>query len=218
MKQRWPSISASSGGEPELKRAGELRVPIVDQEPRLLAAVVEIDVEVPSLLKHPRSIGVAGARDVLDPAATNTDEHEHVQPTQQDGVDGEEVAGEHRRRVLAHERAPGETITLRRRRDTGLLQDVPDERRRHLDAELAQFANDPEIAPAGVLTREPHDQLAHPLIDRRSPGERCAYVQCLATRRRCQRSSVSGRTRNTCQDRSRQEPAERAQKQLGRAT
>ena len=55
--------------EERVEPVGELRIPIMDREPGLLTAVVEIHAEVPSLLKHPRSVGVAGARDVLDPAA-----------------------------------------------------------------------------------------------------------------------------------------------------
>jgi hypothetical protein len=58
---------------------------------------------------------------------------------------------------------------LRRRWDAGVLQDVPDECGRHIDAELAQFTDDPDVAPTRVLTCEPHDQLAHHLIDRRPP-------------------------------------------------
>jgi hypothetical protein len=124
---------------------------------------------VPSLLEHPCTVGVARARHVLDAASPNANEHKDIKPSQQNGVDGEEVAREHRRRVLAHKRAPVETVTLRRRRNSRGAQDVPDKRRRHIDAELAQLADDPDIAPTGVLTRELQDQLAHRLIDRRSP-------------------------------------------------
>jgi hypothetical protein len=87
-------------------------------------AVVEIDAEVPRLLEHPGTVGIARARDVLDPAAPDANEYEDVQPPQQNGVDGEEVACEHRRGLLTDERAPGETVTLRRRRNTGSAQDV----------------------------------------------------------------------------------------------
>lgn len=66
--------------EERVERVVELRLTIVHQESRLLNAAVEIHAEVPSLLKHPSSVGVAGARNVLDPGAANRDECEYVQP------------------------------------------------------------------------------------------------------------------------------------------
>jgi hypothetical protein len=61
--------------------------------------------------------GLPRAGDVLDPPAADADEDEHIDAPQQDDVDGEEVAGEHGRGVLAQERAPVRLATLWRRRD-----------------------------------------------------------------------------------------------------
>jgi hypothetical protein len=80
----------------------ELCVSVTDQDTRLFTAVVEIHAEVSGLLEHPGAVGVGGAREVVDPAAPNADEHEDIQPSQPNRVDGEEVAREHRRGVLAH--------------------------------------------------------------------------------------------------------------------
>src|SRR6266536_6396332 len=82
--------------EDGVEGATEFRITVVDQQPGLLAAIVEVHQRVARLLQHPGAVRVARARDVLDPAAADADEHEHVQPAPQDGVDGEEVAGQRR--------------------------------------------------------------------------------------------------------------------------
>ena len=75
-------------------------------------------------------------------------------------------------------------------------ENVAHERRRDVDPELAQLTDDPKIAPAAVLARQPQDQLAtSPSIGGR-PGRQCGYVQWRATSRRCQHKSVSGLTTN----------------------
>jgi pimeloyl-ACP methyl ester carboxylesterase len=122
---------------------------------------------VPLSYEQFRRVRVARAGDVLDPAAADRDEDEHVQPPKPDGVDSEEVAGEDRLAVPAQERAPAQPIALRRGRHAGGRKHAAHQRRRHVDAELAQFADDPDIAPGRVLARQPHDQLAHLPLDRR---------------------------------------------------
>lgn len=52
--------------------------------------------EVGCLLRHPSNVRLAGDREELDAAAADRDEREHVQATQPDGVNREEVAGENR--------------------------------------------------------------------------------------------------------------------------
>jgi hypothetical protein len=51
-----------------------------------------------------------------------------------------------------------------------LGEDVPDRGSRDRDAELAQLASDPQVAPTAVLAREPQDQLAHLTADWRPSG------------------------------------------------
>jgi hypothetical protein len=51
----------------------------------------------------------------LDPAGGQSDEEQHIQPPQPDGVDREEVAGEDAGRLLAQERPPGRGRRSRRR-------------------------------------------------------------------------------------------------------
>lgn len=110
--------------EDAVEGAAELRVPIMDQEARPLAAVAEIHQQVACLLAHPHRVGVARTREVLDPARADRDEEQHVQPAQPDRIDREEIAGEHCLNVLSEERAPAELVTSRRRRDAGAGEHV----------------------------------------------------------------------------------------------
>ena len=64
---------------------------------------------------------------------------------------------EHRLSVVPEERAPAELVALRRRRDARAGEHVSHKRRRDGDLQLAQLADDPNIAPVAVLAREPQD-------------------------------------------------------------
>jgi hypothetical protein len=71
------------------------------------------------------------------------------------------------RRVLTQERAPVQLATLGWSWNAGGPQHVAHQRGRYLDPELAQLADDLDVAPAAVLARETEDQLAHVGVDRR---------------------------------------------------
>jgi hypothetical protein len=86
--------------------ACELRVAIVDQETERLLAIIESHQQVARLLGNPGAGRVRRAGDQLDPAALQRDEEEHVNPFQPSSLDGEEITGKRRRRVLAEETPP----------------------------------------------------------------------------------------------------------------
>src|SRR6266571_3445519 len=73
--------------EDVVEGAAVLRVAVVDQEARPLAAVVEIHQHVACVLCYPGCVGLARAGDIFDPARSDRDEEQHVQPPQPDGVD-----------------------------------------------------------------------------------------------------------------------------------
>jgi hypothetical protein len=99
-----------------------------------------------------RLLGHAG--DKLDPAARERDEEEDVDPFQPGGLDGEEITGERRRRLLAKKVAPGELVAPRRGREPVAEKDRPHRCRRNRDAQALQFADDPSVAPARVFACE----------------------------------------------------------------
>jgi hypothetical protein len=87
------------------KGVAELRVSIVDEKPERLVGA-ELHGEVARLLADPPPIGIRGAGDVLDPSRRKRDEEQHVDPLQEGGLDGEEVAGKHACRLRSQKRTP----------------------------------------------------------------------------------------------------------------
>jgi len=67
--------------------------------------------------------------------------------------------------MRSQEVAPRLRVAPRRRWQSSFDEDVADRARRDGDTELAQLANDPLIAPARVLAREPDAQLSHLTTD-----------------------------------------------------
>src|SRR3954469_25498434 len=130
-----------------------------------------------------------GAARYVNPAATQLDEEQDVEPCREDGVDGEEVAREHARRLGADELAPGDAGSLASGSEACFAQELADCRRRDAEPQRPELARDPLLAPAAVLARESEDQLADLTADRRSPRARCRVVQRRATSWRCQRKS-----------------------------
>jgi hypothetical protein len=81
------------------KAALNLLVAVVDQEPHALEEAREA--EVARLLRDPSAGRVAGAAREVNAAAPELDEEQDVEAAERDRLDGEEVAGEHARRLLA---------------------------------------------------------------------------------------------------------------------
>ena len=69
--------------EEGVEGARELRVAIVDQEPHLAVVVVEFHEQVARLLQHPGRARLAGDREVLQAAAPDREEDEHVEARSQ---------------------------------------------------------------------------------------------------------------------------------------
>jgi hypothetical protein len=152
--------------------AAELRVAIVDQEAWRRGSVGEGPRQLAGLLRDPGVAWMLGAARDVDPAATQLDEEEDVEPCREDGVDGEEVAREHARGLAADELAPGDAGSLASGSEPCFAQELADRRRRDAESERPELARDPLVAPATVLARESEDQLADLTADRRSPGAR----------------------------------------------
>src|SRR5215216_5484831 len=147
------------GAEDLVEGVAEFGVTVVDEKPEG-ALIAEVDDEVARLLCHPAPVGIRGGGDVLDPSRRERDEKEDVEPLQKDGLDREEVAGEHARRLRAEEGAPRRARSLRCRLEASLEQHLAHRSRRNRDAETFELADDPLVSPVRVLARETEDQLA----------------------------------------------------------
>src|SRR6266511_627662 len=97
---RRPDHLHPVGTEDLVERAAELRVAIVDQKPERLL-IAEFHYQVARLLRRPAAIGVRRTSDVLDPSSRQRNEEQHIDPVQEGGLNGEEVAGQRGRRLLA---------------------------------------------------------------------------------------------------------------------
>ena len=87
-------------------KAGELCVAVAEQEahPRACSSRLISRLRACCVTQAPSGCGHAGE---VDLAGVQLDEEQYVEPPQQDGVDGEEVAGEHPRGLPAEELPPG---------------------------------------------------------------------------------------------------------------
>ena len=85
-------------------------------------------------------------------------------------VGGEEVQRQDPLRLGPQELRPARAVPPGRRVDPGALEDLPDRRRRHRDAEPGELAVDPPVAPGLVLPRQPQHHRPDVAVRRRTPG------------------------------------------------
>ena len=81
------------------------------------------------------------------------------------GAGGEEAMG-----LRPEELRPGRSNPPRRRAEAASAKHRGDGRGRDVDAEVQEFASDPEVAPPGVLPTESKDQVLDRGIERRAAG------------------------------------------------
>ena len=113
---------------------------------------------------------VGGAAGEVNPAATELDEEEHVQPLQRYRLDGEEVDREHASRLRAEKRSPGESGPRSGRAKARLAQDLLHGGGGQGHADAVQLTDNPLVASARILAREAQHQLANLAADRRATG------------------------------------------------
>ena len=145
-----PSTNAS---EDLIERPDELGVSIADQEFDYSALVLESHDEIARLLSDPRSDRMLGDPSQEDLASLGVDEEQHIPTTQRDRVDVEEVAGQRAGSLGAKELCPRRSRSSRRRFEPVSSKHIAHGGRREIDAEFLQLADDPEIAPARILSR-----------------------------------------------------------------
>src|SRR5918996_83603 len=157
------------GAEDLVEGVAELLVAVVDEESEGLV-ISEFHDQVARSLGDPASVRTRGTGDVLDSSRRQRDEEEDVEPLQERCLDGEEVAGERARRLLAQECSPRWACSLGRRRQTGADQQLAHGGRRDGDAETLELADDAAVTPVGVLARAVKEQGAQRPLERRPPA------------------------------------------------
>src|SRR6266540_2813038 len=111
--------------------------------------------KVARLLGYPGAAGITRAAGEPDAPAAVGDEEQRVVAAQEHALDGEEIAADDARRLRVQELAPARPCAPRRRIDSRPSKKTADAGRRHPQAELAQLAADPPVAPARILARKP---------------------------------------------------------------
>jgi hypothetical protein len=180
------------GAEQLIEAAAELGVPVAQEEAQASSPLAQCQQEVAGLLGDSGAIRIGGHASQVDAAAVQLDEEQHIRPPQ---PDGEEGAGDDPGGLLAQERPPGRIRPPWHRVQPMPTQHRPDRGSRDRDAEVLQFALDPLVAPARVLPGQRMISCCTSWSSGGRPVWRCGLVQAPATSRRCQRSRVSGLTK-----------------------
>src|SRR5258706_13436256 len=129
------------------KAAVNFRIPIVQQEPQPGGALIEVHEKVPGLLGYPGAGWMRGHPDDVDLAGGGLEEEQHVDPLEEHGVDGEEVAGQDRVRLGGQKLFPGRPAAPWRRVAPGVVQDLPYRAGRHLVAQSGKFTLNAAVSP-----------------------------------------------------------------------
>ena len=177
----------------------ELGISVSDQEPDGAALVLDGHGEVARLLGDPAADRMLGNTGQEDLAAFEVDEKQHVETTEHDCVDVEEVARQRAGRLSSKELSPRRSRSSRRRFQAMTSQHIVHARRRDGDAELPQLADDAEIAPPRILPRETKDD-GHDLGIERIGSDRLrsregpisANELTVPAHKRCRRDEESG--------------------------
>src|SRR5919198_6483000 len=136
----------------DLVEAGsELAVAVADQEARLLLLIGDRHDQVARLLRDPGAVRISGHAGQMHATTLELDEEEHVQPSQPERLDREEVTLHNPSRLLAFELPPAHARASRCGLDAVAIEHVPDAARRQRDPEPDQLAMDPLVPPARVL-------------------------------------------------------------------
>src|SRR6266540_4092298 len=111
------------------------------------------------LLRCPAPIRVGGAAGEVHAPRAELEEEEHVQASEPERLNGEEVAGEHRFGMCAQERTPAEPSPGVGRWQAGPPEDLGHRRGRDAHAHTCQLTDDPLVAPTWILASKAQHQL-----------------------------------------------------------
>ena len=101
----------ADGDHDGVEAGRELRVPVSDQEAEPLPSVFQVGNGVAGHLGHPGTVRFGSHTEEVDDAGFDFNDEQHVVPTQQDAVDGEEVGSEHQLGLGMEELRPGKPGT-----------------------------------------------------------------------------------------------------------
>jgi hypothetical protein len=119
----------------------------MQHEPHPSPCILQVHQEIPGLLADPGFDRVRGGAEGPDAAGAVLDGGKDVDLGAVEQVSGEEIQRQDPLRLRPQELRPARPIPARRRVDAGILEDLPDGRRRHCDAQPCELAVDPPVPP-----------------------------------------------------------------------
>jgi len=128
------------GGEHRVERRSVFGVSITDEEPELGDPLVEGHQQVAGGLRSPSCGWMRGRAENVDPTGADLHHEQHVQATQADGVQMEEVGSQQARCLSAQEGAPTGVRPPRRGTDAGGGEDTADRARTDAVPEPGEFS------------------------------------------------------------------------------
>jgi hypothetical protein len=155
--------------EEVVKGAAELGIPIPQDILNMSPLLAEYQQQVACLLSNPGAVRVGSDPGQVDAPGGQSDKEQHIEPSQPDGVDGEEVAGEDPSGLLAKKRLPRRRCPPWRRVQAMPAQRFADRGCRDPDPKPEQLALDALVAPTRILPCQADDQLLHALVEWRTP-------------------------------------------------
>jgi hypothetical protein len=146
-------------GEDRIEGCGEPGIPISEQQLDRGGAVGEIHQEVAGGLGGPRPGRMCGHPDQMCPAGAMLDRDQRVNPSEQHGVDVQEVYGQDGLGLGGEKLSPAGTPPARRGIEAGVRQDLPHGGSGDAVAEPNQLALPAPVSPGGIFSCHPNDQL-----------------------------------------------------------
>jgi hypothetical protein len=180
-----------------VERRGERRVAVANQQPEAVDFFVEVHQQVAGLLSDPGAGRVSGDPGQMHPPPLDLDDEPHLQPSQANVVDGEQITRQRSLAPGAQKLIPGRPTAAGSRAETMSTQDPLHRRRRHPNPDAATLPHRPRVPPAGVLPRRPHNQTNDLPVQPAGTAAGVRKGPVAVHQLPCQRSSVDGVTRNT---------------------
>ncbi len=186
--------SDTFGAKNGIKGLSERGIVVMDEKVDGWIAPFEFPDHVPRLLFHPSSVGMRRAAREVNPTAAHFDKKQHINGLQEQGFDGEKVAGEYLVLVMGHQVTPtGRATSFRGRENTMAFQDVGNRFSAYFVAEFGQLPLDFAIAPIPIFpARRTISCSMSWLVRGRPPTCFRWWVHLRRTNSRCHLKTVSG--------------------------
>jgi hypothetical protein len=133
--------------EDAIEAARELPIVIVNYQREFDPLFLQLPAEVASLLRDPGCVWLRRTGSRQDTTGAEVDEHQHVQPLEEHGIDAEEVGGHQRLSMGSQELLPGQLGSATCGRNMGAPQDRTNRGRGDRVSELEQLASNPKTTP-----------------------------------------------------------------------